>query len=381
MLSESSKRLVAKAERLTLNADEKRKMKNTKNKNSITDKISVVCLLCIVLYLAVMLPIRFCVVQYSWHWLVFGLFIILVFFTFIDINLILRSKQELSDIQKKNADKVTIKYILYFWLLDCLYMVIFNQWRVWIYILGIIVLIKVCYSLVRAFLGRRQKNAVLDICLIFDFILGIGLTIYLIYIIPSEFENLQAIVTTIVAGVYGGVLTLVGVAWTIRHSEKQKHEDELIKAKPLFTFNVMTEKNPLAGNRKVCLIGANEEVLPLTELMHANKNKIESYAELENSANSSFRINRIFYDNAWHEASANNIVLPSTKILIQLLRDDVVTHPVMEIEDIFSRKYYYDMMFIMYLRTYDNAFDGRKTTLYELKEITESELQKRKIEI
>ncbi len=82
---------------------------------------------------------------------------------------------------------------------------------------------KVYYSLTIAFLRKSDKNTVLDFSLIFDFLFGIGLTIYLIYLIPNTLTNLQTIVTAIVAAIYGGLLTLVGVAWTIRHSDKQKH--------------------------------------------------------------------------------------------------------------------------------------------------------------
>ena len=95
----------------------------------------------------------------------------------------------------------------------------------WIYILGVITLIKIFYGLSVTFLGKKQKNAILDISIVFDFLLGVGLTVYLIYLIPDEFNNLQTIVTAIIAAVYGGLLTLVGVAWTIKKGDKDRKED------------------------------------------------------------------------------------------------------------------------------------------------------------
>ena len=60
--------------------------------------------------------------------------------------------------------------------------------------------------------------------MVFDFVLGVGLSIYLIYIIPNE--GLQNIIIPIVSAVYGGLLTLVGVAWTIKKSDSDRKQEE-----------------------------------------------------------------------------------------------------------------------------------------------------------
>lgn len=206
------------------------------HKFSVKNKTAYVFLISLVAYLAIILPIRFCVAIFSWHWFIFGLVALTTPFAFINFQVMWQKKAPLSEGQKKNPSAVTIKYIIYFWFLDCFYMAIFNQWTVWIYITGIITLIKVFYSLTVAFLGKKQKNALMDISLLFDFLLGIGLTVYLIYLIPDEFANLQMIITSIVAAIYGGLLTLIGVAWTIKHSENRRTEDERQKSEPLFSY-------------------------------------------------------------------------------------------------------------------------------------------------
>ena len=165
---------------------------------SNTDKFMLVFLATLIIYLAIILPIRLCVVSFSWHWFVFGLIAVVIPFAFIHFQLWSQKKLSFTDEQKKNANVVTVKYILYFWFLDCLYMAIFNQWILWIYILGIITLIKIFYGLTVTFLGKKQKNAILDISIVFDFLLGIGLTVYLIYLIPDKFINLQTIVTAMI---------------------------------------------------------------------------------------------------------------------------------------------------------------------------------------
>ena len=342
--------------------EKKAKIKKERKPMSNTDKFLLVFLIALVIYLAIILPIRLCAVTFSWHWFVFGLIAIINPFAFFYLQLWLQNKTTFSETQKKNASVVTVKYILYFWFLDCLYMAIFNQLKIWIYILGILTLVKVFYSLTITFLGKKQKNIVFDISLLFDFLLGITLTVYLIYLIPDKFMNLQTIVTAVIAAVYGGLLTLVGVAWTIRHSDKQKRDDNLAKAKPMFTFNMIAKgKMYDVNNQKVCLANSN--------------NGIESFAELENSANSSFTITRFFYDNRWHGTVVNNTMLPNNKLLVQLYRKDLIEHPIMEIEDIYGRKFYYDLMFLCMPPLQAVQF----CTLGELKEITLQELKERNI--
>lgn len=216
----------------------KKEQKVNRNRRplSIIDKSAFVCLVVLVIYLGIALPIHYQYSVFSWHWFIFGLVALTIPFAFINFQVMWQKKVPLSEGQKKNPSAVTIKYIIYFWLLDCFYMAIFNQWTVWIYIIGIVTLIKVFYSLTVAFLGKKQRSVFMDINLLFDFLLGIGLTIYLIYLIPDKFNNLQTIITSIIAAIYGGLLTLIGVAWTIKHSENRRTEDERRKSEPLFSY-------------------------------------------------------------------------------------------------------------------------------------------------
>lgn len=207
-------------------------------------------------------------------------------------------------------------------------------------------------------------------------LLAIALTVFLIYMIPERFEKLQTIITAIVSAVYGGLLTLVGVAWTIKYAEKQKREDELAKAKPLFTFNIVANKNFNVNNQKVCLVESDYVPNTLSEAARL-PDGIETFFELENSINASFTVKRFYFDSSWHITSVNNIVLPGSKIYIQLYRMDLIEHPIMEIEDIYARKFYYDLMFIC-IPPFPNV---QFCTLGKLKEVTRQELEKRNIAI
>lgn len=207
-------------------------------------------------------------------------------------------------------------------------------------------------------------------------LLVISVTTVLIYIIPERLEKLQTIITAIISAVYGGLLTLVGVAWTIKYGEKQKREDELARAKPLFTFNIVTDGGIDVHNRKVCLV--QDSYIPNT-LAEAIKlpDGTETFFELENSLNATFTVKRLYFDGSWHITSANNIVLPGNKIYIQLYRKNLIEHPVMEVEDIYGRRFYYDLMFICVPPISKIQF----CTLAELKEIAREELEKRNIPV
>ena len=247
-------------------------------------------------------------------------------FAFIHFQIWTQKKFAFTNTQKKNASIVTVKYILYFWFLDCLYMTIFNQWEVWIYVLGIITLVKIFYSLAIAFLGKKQKNIVLDISLVFDFLLGIGLTVYLIYLIPESSRNLQTIVTTIVAAVYGGLLTLVGVAWTIRKGDKDRKEDLERRDKE----KAEEERKRLVPyiritRGEVPLCAVNASAYNCVKLHDLGKQHFFSYIikdfNIKNISESNIFLKGIYIDDKYFSFSYDNVIEKNTVCQIQTTRN------------------------------------------------------------
>lgn len=271
----------------------------------------------------------------------------------------------------------TIKSTCFYWSLGAFHLCAIFGVLLWTFIFGGIAMVIIFYNLANAFVRQNERGNTLNkIGLLQDFIVGIILTVYLIYIIPEKIEGLQTIVTAIVAALYGGLLTLVGVAWTINYGIKQKHDEELAKAKPLFTFNYFTEINPKVNNRKVCLVG--DAFSP--EYIYGSDSTYtitEAYINIENSVQSSFTIKRFYYDEKWHMAEANNVVLPGNQMLVQLLRKDIINHPIMEVEDTFHRKYYYDLFFV----SIGLAVTSKFYTLSQIEEISKADVAKRNIDI
>lgn len=107
-----------------------------------------------------------------------------------------------------------------------------------LYIFGGIALLLLAVSILMSLSsGLSVKNNVFNlIAFVVDVLSFLALVIYLIYVIPEEFANLQSIITTIVAAVLGGALTLAGVAWTIRRQDDLHRRDEKSKNKPMFRY-------------------------------------------------------------------------------------------------------------------------------------------------
>lgn len=201
-----------------------------KNKKTIFDAIAWMNLIPIVVIFSGAFVINYYDTNYNWLWCFFVLF--LIYFPILVLGMRNFYKKE-NNYTKKELKTSAInasKYIVFYMLLDFFYMSIFNYWisdsnskNIWLtlqFVFGIITMVFIFYSLTITFLSISKKNW---FGLLQDFVLGIAITIYLIFIIPNS--SLQSIVLTIIAAVYGGLLTLIGVAWTIKDTNIKRQKD------------------------------------------------------------------------------------------------------------------------------------------------------------
>lgn len=163
-----------------------------------------------------------------WQWLIFGLIFLAIPFGLHGMKEYTAKKINPTEEQKKMANQRFTKLCLFYWLCDFFYMTFIIDSLTWKFILGGLIMVIIFYNLSKAFINGNRS---LDFGLIQDFIVGIGLTVYLIYIIPNL--DLKNIIIPIVSAVYGGLLTLVGVAWTIRKSDNDRKQEQEQKAKPV----------------------------------------------------------------------------------------------------------------------------------------------------
>ncbi len=126
-----------------------------------------------------------------------------------------RSKEE-----KTTSSLNILKNIFLYWFLDITYISWFSKWEIPMFIFGVISVVIISINLCDVFLKGMKSIRIL---FAFELIALFVLSGYLIYAISDE--KLQTIVLTIFSALVGGVLALLGVAWTIQNGEKHRQED------------------------------------------------------------------------------------------------------------------------------------------------------------
>lgn len=162
-----------------------------------------------------------------WQWLIFAFLFVSIPVGLIELKNFAKKKNNYSEQQIKIVQQKIVIYSFFYWMCDFFYMTFILDNLIWRFILGGIIMIIIFYNLSKTFING---NHIFRFGLVQDFIIGLSLTVYLIFIIPND--NLKQIITPIISAVYGGLLTLVGVAWTIKKSDTDRKKEEKQKAKP-----------------------------------------------------------------------------------------------------------------------------------------------------
>ena len=195
----------------------------------------------------------------------------------------------------------------------------------------------------------------------FDFFVSVIVCAFMIANIKDD--NIRTIVLSLTSAIYGGLLTLIGVAWTIKKSDKNRKEDERKKARPLFSYNMINNEIKLGDiMSKICL----------SDTLEKSIYKKDVYVELENSNLSSFELKRIFHDDKWVELEGNRIMLPSAKCILNFRFSSKPLCIFLEVEDLLEIKHYYQLK-VLFLNKYSGVNDFLHT-VREINRIEESEM-------
>lgn len=297
-----------------------------------------------------------------WQWLIFALILVLIPLGLVSIKNFALKKITPTKEQETKANQRFFVLCLFYWLCDFFYMTFIINNLTWRFILGGLIMVIVFYNLSKAFISG---NKVFSFGLIQDFIVGISLTVYLIYIIPNK--ELQEIIIPIIAAVYGGLLTLVGVAWTIKKSDNDRKIEEKQKAKPIFTFVMKLQPLINIDGEKVCF--DNEETIKFPNNVTAL---------LENSEQAVFSVERVYHDNKWWEIQGNKVVLPNSSVYLDFNFTEDVNKLFIEIKDRLGNIYYYQIKVLMLnLLTKHKGEKGNRVahTIRELIEVSKEEIE------
>lgn len=302
-----------------------------------------------------------------------------LFLCMIPTLILLLKEKRISGIEVFDFYKNGLYGVIMLFLLGLVYFAYTTQKTSYIFLFGIPYIILQFWSLIREFLSppathpvSRSINTMFSLYL---FLTGIALIIYMIYLIPDRFPNLQTIILTIVASVMTGTITLVGVAWTIRQGQKERAEDrkqleedrkqeEIRKAKPFFSYKTLFEEPRVSSGKKVCL--------PID--MPTCPNRMN--AIIENSNHSIFQLLRIYIDGKWHALKGNTVILPASETIIHFQFNDL-QNIVIETLDTLGNYYYYS--FVPLITDLTTEQGSSLYTLCEIYEISVEELQKRNI--
>ena len=263
-----------------------------------------------------------------WRWLIFWSVIVILPIAFYNLACIAKRGRNLTEKQKKILAANAIKYTLFYWFCDLFFMSFIIDNLVCKFIFGGLVVLIVLYNLSMAFLKQTVKNGnkLLKLGLLQDFVVGIGMSIWLIYLIPDS--DLQTIAMTMVAAVYGGLFTLVGVAWTIRKGDKDRKEDlqrlenerkeeERRKYSPVFSVvrkNIETQK---------CVVLNLDDIENIDKVTTQNWNNTNIKLQpicVENSSKVEFYIYGFFFDEKFYATTEKFLIKKDYCIIIQFFK-------------------------------------------------------------
>lgn len=318
----------------------------------------------------VTLPLHFCYPRFTWNWVVFVIALIIPPFALYNAKRYLESISSFTQEQMKSTNIQFFKMSLgtVFW--DCVYLAFFNHWNIPSFILGTLGVVKFFYALAINFPGRKKRETLFDVFMIGDFLAGTALAIYLICLIPNP--TIQTVVTTIVAAMMGGLLTLAGVAWTIRQQDAIRQEEEKKKAKPVFILNKYRYKPKAHEIEKECLIEDDTDITCENEIIYCKN----FAAEIENSNNNAFELMQVFHDKKWFSPSGKAVILPSGKITVSFSFNDPNDSIILDICDSIGNHHYYLLQAILAASIFEsNSF----YSVGDYSEIFSNDLRKRNI--
>ena len=204
-------------------------------------------------------------------------------------------------------------------------------------------LLKMC--LVKPISLIHNKNLIAFVVLVFSLILNWIILIYVMFYDQSGTDNsLFSGIMSVFAATLGGILTLAGVAWTIKKADKDRQDIEKEAARPIFT-NLSTD---FYLHLKDDALMFEVQKIILDDEISAGKNVLY-YAAFQNSDNSNFFVEGVYLNNKKMLLPIyGNSVLKNKKFILKIKVSSslsLCTPFILVVSDRFHKKYYFEMKF------------------------------------
>lgn len=288
-----------------------------------------------------------------WQWLIFSLFIFLIPISFVNLAVQIKKKHKLTEEQEQTMSFNIVKYTLFYWLCDLFYMSFIIEKTSLKFIFGGLIMVIIFCSVSNSFLSNRKKEGIAKFSLLQDFIVGIVLSIYLIYIIPNH--TLRDIILTMSAAIFGGLFTLVGVAWTIRKGDadrnaellriekERKEEERKIHVPYLKVVNKPESFDSVGCYVQETVNFSNPESLTILENDTVYTVLIEDFF-VKNISTNNLLLNGVMVDNKYYKFDNQYLLESNAVCKIKLRAKDLIfAKPLNQlllcVEDIIGNKY------------------------------------------
>lgn len=251
-----------------------------------------------------------------WQWVIFALLLVAIPFALGYFAVWIKRKNNPTEAQNKILSMNIARYVLFYWLCDLFYMSFIINNLACRYVFGGLIMIIIFYNIASVFVNQSATNgnSLVKIGIIQDLIVGVGISVYLIYLIPNA--TLQQIVIAIVASLYGGLFTLVGVAWTIRKGDAdrksdleritlERKEDERKMYRPVFSV-----ASHIIDSKKVVHVKI-DELLNIDKIITTEKDNTTidlAHIIIENSSKVEFYITGLKIDGVYYPAKTKSLV-------------------------------------------------------------------------
>lgn len=203
---------------------ERRKCKKEKKSVDILSRgfSGIILILCVSMFVA-----NYYDTSFTWQWALTISFMAALPLTFYNLRDFAALEGKYTEEQNKRSKSNARKYCIIYAALVIFAFSVYTKWLALQFVAGGLCMVFTFTNLVNIVLNRPITE---KFWFVGDLIIGVGFSIYLIYIIPIP--SLKSTVEIIIGALYGGLMTLVGVAWTIRDGQRKEAESKRLEKIP-----------------------------------------------------------------------------------------------------------------------------------------------------